>query len=96
MFLDKNQKVWSSEASDSQGQDLFRTVLRLEVGLFNSAYNASIKKKRIPYRIPYGLPLPPGGGHSHGPHMENGWRSQLGLESECGDADEDASLIRKM
>ena len=89
-FLDKNQRIWGSEASESQGQALFRAVLRLEVGLFDSAYDASIKSAALDH-LPYGLP-PPGESRSHGiGSKEHEWKCLLGLESEGGNIDEDGS-----
>lgn len=93
-FLDKNQEMWSSQALDSRRQNLFRTVLRLEVGLFNSAYDAS-SKRNVLGNMPYELPLPRGD-HDHSIRKEREWRRLLGLDSENDNANEDGSRTREL
>lgn len=59
-------------------------VLRLEVGLFNSAYDDLIKRRPDTPKIPDGvpLPLPHRGGDGRRPKRGHEWRSLLGLELE--------------
>ncbi len=95
-FLDQNQKIWSSEATEAQAQELFRTVLRLEIGLFDSAYDDLIKRKVIDGNIPDRLPLPGGGRGSHGHSKEREWRILLGLESGRDNADEEGSRTQEI
>ena len=93
-FLDQNERVWSSAISEVQAKEIFRTVLRLEVGLFNSAYDTPVKKGVL-YKTPYELPLPDGGIHRHAPRKNKEWRKLLGLESSRDNADEDGSRTQK-
>ena len=102
VFLDRSQEVWSPQVSDSKAQELFRMVLRLEVGLFNSAYDASVKKP-LAHGVPVGLPPPRGGrGPTGGSSREREWRKLLGLDSRSegddndNDNDEDGVRERKM
>lgn len=82
VFLDGSKGLWSSRQSDNEAQELFRMVLRLEVGLFNSAYDDVVRKKTALYKIPGGVPAPHRGG-------EQKWRRLLGLEADDNGADED-------
>ncbi len=91
-FLNQNEEIWNSAVSDAQGQELFRTALRLEVGLFDSAYDDLINRNVTDGNIPDRLPLPGGGRGSHGQSKEREWRSLLGLESGRDNADEDGNM----
>ena len=98
VFLDGSKGLWSSRQSDNEAQELFRMVLRLEVGLFNSAYDASMKKAPV-HDVPVGLPPPRGGGGpTRGSSREREGRKLLGLdsESEGDDSDEYGARERKM
>jgi len=44
IFLDSNAAIWTSAMSHQQARNLFRAVLRLEVGLFNSAYETPVPR----------------------------------------------------
>ena len=46
VFLDENAQTYTSKMSDEQAQELFRTALRLEVGLFNSSYDTPVKRPK--------------------------------------------------
>ena len=81
-FLDANQQFWGSGALNAETKDVFRMTLRLEVGLFNSAYDDVVRKKTALYKIPGGVPAPHRGG-------EQKWRRLLGLEADDNGADED-------
>ena len=84
-FLNQNEEIWSSAVSDAQGQELFRTALRLEVGLFDSAYDELMKREVTDGKIPDRVPLPGGGPRltwravcDHGPPPLPNWDLCLG------------------
>ena len=85
MFLDDNAKAYASSITEEQAQELFRTALRLEVGLFNSAYETPMKRppnviSGLPPALP-GLPELPGR-NRQGPQSRGAWRKLIGLQSE--------------
>ncbi|PIL26859.1 hypothetical protein GSI_11039 [Ganoderma sinense ZZ0214-1] len=95
VFLNENQKFWASEALTAKRNEIFRMVLRLEVGLFNSAYDDVVKKRVTTPGGPIVMPVPHSG---HIPTRERQWRRLLGLEAgrDSDDADEDGMRSEKI
>lgn len=94
-FLDNNREIWDSQASGLRAQAIFRAVLRLEVGFFNSAYDTTISRPTSQGDIPYKLPLP-GGVRGPGSGKERKWKGLLGLESESNNVDEEGNRTRNL
>jgi hypothetical protein len=90
VFLDENAQAYASKMSDEEAQGLFRTALRLEVGLFNSAYDTPVKRPKTASRLPVGIrehsvSLEQGG---QGPQSRDAWKKVLGLRPEGGNEDD--------
>ncbi|KAK7051299.1 hypothetical protein VNI00_004799 [Paramarasmius palmivorus] len=84
LFLDQNASTYASTITEEQAQELFRAALRLEVGLFNSAYDPSVIK---PVPLSPGIPGLPKQ-KRQGPHSRGAWKRLLGLKTEGDDANE--------
>ncbi|KAK7051300.1 hypothetical protein VNI00_004800 [Paramarasmius palmivorus] len=79
-FLDQNADAYKSTMTEEEAQELFRTALRLEVGLFKSAYEDPVKRP-VPASAPAsGLPWIPAPGQERGGSQSRGaWKKLLGL-----------------
>ncbi|KAK7051306.1 hypothetical protein VNI00_004806 [Paramarasmius palmivorus] len=79
-FLDDNAAANVSAVSDAEAHEIFRAALRLEVGLFNSAYDTPVPR---PGRVPT-LPdwLPTGPGPVQRSRLQISWEKLLGLKAD--------------
>jgi hypothetical protein len=84
-FLDDNAAANASAVSHAEAHELFRAALRLEVGLFNSAYDTPVPRPGRVFTLPDWLPTGPGPVQRS--RLQKSWERLLGLKPE-GDDDE--------
>ncbi|KAK7051304.1 hypothetical protein VNI00_004804 [Paramarasmius palmivorus] len=93
----ENAQTYTSKMSDEQAQELFRTALRLEVGLFNSSYDTPVKRPKTASRLPVGIRELSGspGQEGQGPQSRGAWKKLLGLRPEGDDGDDKGDVAGK-